>query len=617
MCGVFAMFLKRPLTPEDLVRGRRATSALSHRGPDAQGEWFDEAAGVFLGHRRLSIIDLSSASDQPFCDRGLALVYNGEIYNFRSVRQQLLDRGGQFSTEGDTEVLLKAWATDGFAALDRLDGMFAFALWDGESAHLAVDSFGEKSLYVAENETGVYVASELEPLIELLNPEPDLAGENLLAYLSLGYLPSPRTAWQGIRRLPAGHHAVVARGRVSTFRQYWQPPVPKVPKGRIQHLGEQEIDRFRDALVSSLEGRYEADVPMCLFLSAGIDSSLIAALSVRELGFRPDCVTVAFANSSVLNEAPLAAATATELALPHRSIQSLIDPEVASDDRVLDLFGQVNDNITVLPVQQMCAAVSKNFKVGLTGMGGDEVFYGYGKHHHLYRYRLLRHLPQALRRKVGEAGAAGARLFGRDGHHMRAFSAPDHELYLGLKNTDAFSWLRQQSGFESWARSAFTWPGREAYLKAAWYEIAENMQCSQLPAVDHGSMRASMELRTPFLSRQLVELVAEFDPRCFMALEQKAVLRHLLKRYLPKELVDQPKAGFRFPPDRFVLKRKEPDLSSLGLSKENTSEAWAKRLDSANWARVGIRMSLAERFVERAGRKPTVANPPFVQQVTA
>jgi asparagine synthase (glutamine-hydrolysing) len=599
MCGIFAMFLNRPLTPNDLTRGRRATRMLAHRGPDGEGEWYDEAAGVFLGHRRLSIIDLSTASDQPFRRNGRALTYNGEIYNYRDLQRDLRGRGVEITTEGDTEVLLQAWATFGPAALDRVDGMFAFALWDGETAALAVDPFGEKPLYVAESAEGVYVASELQPLVDLLQPQPDLAGDRLTAFLALGYLPSPQTAWRGIRRLPAGHHATVTTGRLGPVRSYWQPQLPKVPRGPVRELDDRDLDRFRDALAASLERRYVADVPLCLFLSAGVDSSLLAALSVHELGRRPPCVTVGFPDSSVPDEAPAAQEIAAQLGLTHRSLHS--QAAAASEDRVLELLGQPGDNVTVLSIRQMCAAVGADFKLGLTGMGGDEVFFGYGKHHHLYRRRHWRTLPSALRGLLQQAAARLSRARGGSGRHLDALLADDHEIYLALKNTGAIAWLRQQPGFDVWARDSFDWRDGPAYLKAAWYEIAENMQCSQLPAIDHGSMRASMELRTPFLSRELLDLVAEYDPRAFMAMEQKAVLRRLLKRYLPERLVDRPKAGFRFPPDRLVTERQPPEGGLLGLPPTRVAEAWGHRLDGPNWTRLCLRLALAETFLAQRG----------------
>lgn len=608
MCGIFGMFLKRPLTPEDLERGRRSTQILAHRGPDGQGEWFDEAAGVFLGHRRLSIIDLSTASDQPFRLGERVLTYNGEIYNYQDVRRDLLDRGTEFRTNGDTEVLLQAWTVYGPAALDRFDGMFAFAVWDGQVATLAVDPFGEKPLYIAERDEGVYIASELRPLIEILRPQPSLDNENLLAYLALGYLPSPRTAWAGIRRLPAGHHATVSKGRVASTEAYWRPPLAQTPRGPVQTLGESDLDRIRDALVSSLERRYVADVPLCLFLSAGVDSSLLAALSVRELDRRPTCLTVAFPGSSVTNEAPLAAETAAYLGLEHREIASMTEPSDASERDVLDLLGQPNDNLTVLSVYQMCKAVQGGFKVGLTGMGGDEVFLGYGKHHILYRNRGFRALPDTLRDVLRVVGGGIFRLTGRSDNYLQAVLAPDHELYLGLKNIGALSWLHGLPGFEAWARRMFNWPGREAYLAVARYEISENMQCSQLLTIDHGSMRASMELRTPFLSREVLDVVGAYDPRAFMALEQKALLRRLLKRYLPEDVVTRPKAGFRFPPDRFVADRSQPNATDLGLPVALTAQAWSRRLTSPSWARIGVRLALAEAFIEQDhARSPAVS----------
>src|SRR5215213_4628822 len=163
MCGVFACFLRRPLTDKDIALCRAGTAALRHRGPDHGGEWMDRAAGVFLGHRRLSIIDLTPSANQPMHRDGAVLSYNGEIYNYREVRDRLVAKGTRFVSQSDTEVLLAAWAANGARALDDLDGMFAFALWDGESGWLAVDRFGEKPLFYANTVDGTYVSSELTP----------------------------------------------------------------------------------------------------------------------------------------------------------------------------------------------------------------------------------------------------------------------------------------------------------------------------------------------------------------------------------------------------------------------------------------------------------------------
>jgi asparagine synthase (glutamine-hydrolysing) len=185
MCGIFGLFLNRPLTEADVALGRAGTVALTHRGPDGEGEWIDGERGVFLGHRRLSIIDLTEASAQPMERGGSVIAYNGEIYNFRDLRSELEGKGVDFRSSGDAEVLLQAWREWGERALDRFDGMFAFSIWDGEKAHFAVDPFGEKPLFWAETTDGVYVSSELKPLVDLLDLKPSISDELAAALHSI------------------------------------------------------------------------------------------------------------------------------------------------------------------------------------------------------------------------------------------------------------------------------------------------------------------------------------------------------------------------------------------------------------------------------------------------
>ena len=294
MCGIFALFLRRPLSEADFALGRAGRDALTHRGPDGSGEWIDQAAGVYLGHRRLAIIDLSPSSDQPLLREGTALVYNGELYNFRDVRWQLRQHGVKFSTSGDVEVVLEAWRQWGVEAVHRFDGMFASVVWTGECAYLAVDHFGEKPLYYAETEDGVYVSSELPPLVRLLGLTPSLSPEALAAYLSLGYVPPPETAFLSVHRMPAATIAEIRGGTVAKTCTYWTPPLGTPGRGRPRPLGEDDLTRLQEALSESLQGRLIADVPLCIFLSAGIDSALVAAMAQRDFDSELECVSVSF-----------------------------------------------------------------------------------------------------------------------------------------------------------------------------------------------------------------------------------------------------------------------------------------------------------------------------------
>ncbi len=596
MCGIFGMFLSRPLTQADLDLGRKGTAMLAHRGPDAEGQWHDEAAGVFLGHRRLSIIDLTPGSDQPMVRGSHALAYNGEIYNYKSLRKRLKGLGCDLTTSGDTEALLMGWKQWGEEVLDHLDGMFAFALWDGEQGILCRDFFGEKPLYWVQTGDGVYFSSEPAPLAELLNLAPDLSGDRLTAFFTLGYVPDPDTAWQGMHLLPPASVLTVRQGKAGEPRAFWSIPFGEPGHGPVEHPTKAHADKVRDALAQAVESRLVADVPVCLFLSSGVDSPLLAAIASRDLGVAPACLTVSFPRGdSAVNEAPLARAIAHHLGLPFTEVESSEDPRTAGADRALELFGQPNDNITAISCNQISAAAVRQFKVALSGMGGDELFYGYGKHEYVYRHRRDYALPGWRKRLI----SLSKRVLSTK-HRYSTFEAlvdvDRSEYYPAIKNDPCIRWLRRLPGFAAWTRGEFSGQGRPEYAIPR-YEVARVMPNSHLPAFDHGSMAASLELRSPMLSRGLVEAIASLDPRMLMAFGQKRLLRMLLDRYVPAEFIDKRKLGFVYPPDQMVRNFGDQTPRIPGLDPGLVNEAWENRFRKKIWSRIATRLILADRFL--------------------
>jgi len=597
MCGVFAIFLNRPLEEPDLALGRAGTAALTHRGPDADGEWYDREAGVYLGHRRLSIIDLSSASAQPMQRNGKVISYNGEIYNYRSLRERLKGLGEKFRSTGDTEVLMAAWERYGAKALDLVDGMLAFALWDGEKATLAIDRFGEKQLYLAETLDGVYVSSELLPLVRLLRPSLDFSDERLTEFLALGYIRTPATAYKSIRRMPAGSTVEVRNGQLSSFDRYWLPRAPERRQGPIEPVSERQLDLIHEKLVESIKGRLEADVPSCLFISSGVDSALIAAIIARELGQSIPSITIGFPGGQIHDEAEMASEVAAHLGLPHIAITSDDDQTEITPQYLFEIFGQPNDNVTFASIGQMArAARDQGFKVGITGMGGDEIFLGYSKHDFFYKRQRIYNSPELLRRVVGQLVAPfqslneKARIFGE------VFGVRDHERFLALKNLPAIQGLRTLPGFDKWARDTFATSSSAMEVQAVEFDVQDTMVNSQLPALDFGSMQASHELRTPFLNKELHDIVADIDNRALLAFGQKSVLRRILARYLPPAMSERQKRGFKFPIDRFLAKYEDP-VELAGLPETTAKTAWS-RANLPGWQRLKLRSVLAREFID-------------------
>lgn len=586
------MFLRRPLQPNDIVAGRGVLTALAHRGPDSQGEWMDVEHGVYMGHRRLSIIDLSSASNQPILRNGQAFIFNGELYNFKKLRADLQCFGYQFTSNGDAEVFLHGWQHWGRGILDYAEGMFALAYWDGSKGTLAVDAFGEKPLFVAETYEGIYICSEIEPLAQLLDLSPNLSKEHWVAYLSLGFVPQPATFYPGIEMMPPASYREVVGGRCGPIQRYWEVPPPKVGRGRPSQLPETELDRLAAALVESLRDRLVADVPLTLFLSAGIDSALVAALCRHEVGQELFCLTVAFHGDAVRDESAAAAKIADYLGFPHQTLESEGN---VSAYRLIELLGQPSGAVGILPMEQISScARNTGYKVALTGLGGDEITAGYGKHAYVWKMRRLFRSPNVIR----HGGAYAFRLVSSRLEGIAGLMAANvHEIYLAVKNYPALFWLRLLPGYGDWVRREFGDTGLPPELFIPRYELQKVMPAVHLYTTDHASMRHSLELRTPFLSRKVMEVITDWDARALIAFGQKSILRRILARYLPNELTDYPKTGFSFPRQQLVSGPAPTDLP--GMDNGLIEECWRHRYEGDGWSNIAVRLRTAEWFFHR------------------
>lgn len=612
MCGIFALFLRRPLQSGDINLGRAGRDMMRHRGPDSGGEWMDAGAGVFLGHRRLSIIDLSSASQQPMVRGGSVIAFNGEIYNYRTLRERLASRVA-FTTKGDTEVLLRTWQAYGEGALDLVEGMFALAIWNQDAATVATDRFGEKPLYYATAAEGVYVSSELPPLVSALRPDIDDDPTWRAAFMGLGFIPSPRTAYRSIRRLGPGEVMRIVNGVAETPRRYWQPPRAVPGRGRPQPLSERDLDKIQGVLVDSVLLRLEADVEPCVFLSGGVDSSLVAAIIARDLDRRAATITVSFPDGATHDEGDDGRDVAQKLGLDHELLVSNDTAESVGSDYYFGLFGQPSENLTSASVHQMARlATERGFRLGISGVGADEVFLGYLKHKLTYEWRYAFGLPQTMRLALAwilaplQGQSSSARTF-RD-----LCGVPDSQRYLAVKNLPAFAALATIPDLAAWAEHEFGSRREPLYAAIVRYDLEQVLVSSQLTAIDHGSMRASLEMRTPFLSRNVQDLIATFDPRSLLAFGQKSVLRRLLRRYLPDEVAGRRKRGFSFPPDRFLLHY--PDQPQpAGVPAGAASVIWRRRDEARAWRRLATRLVLLDQFPQwvhatAAAPRPAVAS---------
>ncbi len=574
MCGIFGFWLKRPLIADDLARGRRGTKLLGHRGPDGTGEWFDSGRGLYFGHRRLAIIDVNARSDQPMSRAGNVIAYNGEIYNFSELRGELTASGSSFETTGDTEVLLAAWSEWGEGALDRFDGMFAFAISGRDDLVLATDPFGEKPFYVATTEDGIWFSSEPQPLIEILDLEFRPDAEEIRLFLSLGFLPPPHT---GFARLEVMPPATIRRyGRTLSFkdRRYWQVPEGATTAGPIAPLTEQNVDDVAHELLVSLKRRLRSDVPIGLFLSSGVDSSLIAALCARELGVSLNAYTVSFPDG--VDEAPAAGRIAAHLGLPHMTIDS---SEAPSDSplpaQLVDLYGVPNDNLSGLSVSRMSKAARSHVTVALSGTGGDELSYGYNKYRFLWRRRAIYQLPKAPFRL---AASMPRFLHAVPFWKMATDYLAGDDLFriISIKNGGFANEISRIGG----GLPLVPLHGEDLVQSNRALDMEWTLPGSYLAAVDRGSMRAGLEVRTPFLSRGVFAKAASIDSRSLVDGPQKALLHRILSRYLPAELIETAKRGFVSPMQRYVSSLKEPPRKAWQYG-DDVQSLWQQRTNSA------------------------------------
>ncbi len=539
---------------------RRASRAIAHRGPDAEGFHFDGPAA--LGHRRLSILDLESGG-QPMVRDGVALAFNGEAYDFAELRDQLRAKGHPFTSRSDTEVVLRAYLEWGEEFAERVHGMFALALWDARRRKLVLarDRLGKKPLYYFAKGSRVVFGSELKALLAHGGVPRTLDPEALVQYLACEYVPAPATILLGVHKLPAAHLAVLDE-RGFRLRRYWDVPAPE-PQRRVSS-GEAagELLRLLDAAV---EKRLVADVPVGVFLSGGIDSTSIAALAVRHK--KPlQTFSIGFLEES-FDESPWAQLAAERLGTEHVaqkfSGQDCLDLIPAAVAQLDEPFADPS----FLPTLLLSRFTRRHVKVALAGDGGDELFAGYDP--------FLAHRPAAFFARVPKPLRAA--LHGLV-HALPASSqnmSLDFRLKQFLRGVDAPASLRHASWIASFLPAEMT-QLLQPHLKTlaspevAFRQVAEDAARSGarpgsidealryyltryladdiLVKADRASMAASLELRAPYLDTAVVEFAARLPWRLKMSLTRtKVLLKRALRGVVPEEILRRPKKGFGIP----------------------------------------------------------------------
>jgi asparagine synthase (glutamine-hydrolysing) len=534
MCGIAGQL---DFTGPDPAAVRRMTDALAHRGPDGDGFYSD--GHIALGHLRLSIIDVDGGAQPQFNeDDTLAVILNGEIYNYKELMAELQPRH-PFKTRSDTEVLLHLYEELGDDLLGRLHGMFAFALWDGRRKRLllARDRFGEKPLYYSRRGGRLTFASELGALVQAGVATGGIDRKALSDYLELLYVPAPRTIYAGIEKLPAAH-ALVADAQGVAIRPYWTPPVPgseaRTPITRPQEL--------RAALRESVRLRLRSDVPLAALLSGGIDSSAVVGLMAEELG--PGVKTFSVGFGSADDELPHARVIAERFRTEHHEI--LVQSDLRTQvDEAFGAYSEPFGDSSSVPTVAVCKEVAKHVKVVLSGDGGDELFAGYGQYRRVAR---IPHLPLGKlvqsgigalptsafkRRALRFARSAGASGVARHRALIEVFSADERAELLG--------------GERRVAAGPAGVPDRDVDAALA-FDLGVYLPDDLLVKTDIAAMHFGLEGRCPFLDQELAALaVPPAADQKQNATEGKLLLKAALGDLLPEEILRRPKRGFGSP----------------------------------------------------------------------
>ena len=576
MCGIAGIVGGAPTRPtlETML------TALEHRGPDDRGLHLGD--DIALGMTRLAIIDLVTGRQPMTSDDGNAtIVFNGEIYNFRALRAQLEASGRPFRTRSDTEVILRAWEVEGERCVERLRGMFAFAIWDARrrTLFLARDRVGKKPLYYWRGDGALVFASEIKAL--LCHPGPGRAVDwtAFHHYLAYGYTPRARSAFDGIAKLPPGHTATLTAGSL-TLRRYWALPPAATTSAATDAVELRQ--RIRHEIREAVRLRLESDVPLGVFLSGGVDSSVVVA-SMREVtGGRIATFSIGFgADGASYDELPIARQVAARFGTDHH--EDVLEPKAAEVAPVIvRAFDEPHADSSAIATFAVAAATVRHVKVALSGIGGDETFAGYPRYLGVALSERFARLPGPLRHVAGAAAiralpesfgsrnlrdwmvrfVAGAELPLPDRYFAwtRFFDAPT----LAALVTPG---LRRQLAGDPDEMGREVWHGHghgEAMDGAFRVDLATYLPDDLLVMADRMTMASSLELRAPFCDHRVIETSLAIAPSTkTRGFRLKGLLKAAYADVLPRAVLAQRKRGFMIPLARWLRGDLRPLLDDL------------------------------------------------------
>ena len=547
MCGITG-YISSKLDKTVL---EQMTEALKHRGPDAYGYYFDATSGVGLGHRRLSILDLSANANQPFWskDKRYVMIYNGEVYNYREIgeKYQIVT-----TTTSDTEVILEGFALKGNEIFSELNGMFTIAIWDVQQSKLTLarDRIGIKPLYVSQTADGLLFGSEIKALLKAR--QFDVNKQSVAHFLHLGYLPAEESLYKGITKFPAGHYGTFAAGKNLELHPYWVPEEKlKTDPQSFTSLNEAK-KHLDDLLTSSISYRMISDVPLGTFLSGGTDSSTVTAIAQKISGQPVKTFSIGFKESK-FNESEYAAKVAKHLHTDHHEYILSQDQALELFDQVLDIYDEPFADSSSIPTLLVSEIARNHVTVALSGDGGDELFMGYGMYNWAER---LSKPGVRLGRKLFAAGLSlgdnrmkrAANLFRwDDSSKLKSHIFSQEQYYFTERElTDLLS-----SDIPSSITIDESDPGGRQMSpreRQAFFDVKNYLKDDLLVKVDRASMFHSLEVRVPLLDHRMVEFGLNLPEKWKRKNgHDKFLLKEVLYDYVPREYFQRPKWGFGIP----------------------------------------------------------------------
>jgi asparagine synthase (glutamine-hydrolysing) len=591
VCGITGIFAFNLVGKFNKINITNATQALQKRGPDFQDIYIDD--WVCLGHRRLSIIDTREVAHQPMWDqsRRFCIIFNGEIFNFKELKNQLLQKGVSFFSESDTEVLLKLYIAEKEACLNKLNGFFSFCIYDKQeqSLFIARDRFGIKPLLYSFNEDRFLFASEMKSIIQYgIDKEIDF--NSLYTYFQLNYIPAPDTVFKNVKKLLPGHWMKIKEGKLS-IEQYYRIPYDRsaLEKNAITYGGAKE--KLKSLLEASVQRRLIADVPLGSFLSGGIDSSIITGLASRH---KPDLHTfsIGFRDEKFFDETEYARLVANHFKTEHTVFSLSNDDLFAHVHSILDYIDEPFADSSAIAVYILSEETRKHATVALSGDGADELLAGYNKHAAFYKIihkswkenavKTLLPLWKAMPQSRGSALANRFRQLARFGEGMKLDAKERYWRWAGfatendalkLFNAETIQKVTREEYANRKSKLLENIPSVESINDILFTDMQLVLPNDMLTKVDSMSMANGLEVRVPFLDYEVVNFLFSLpDEFKINSQMRKRIVQDAFREMLPPQLYNRPKKGFEVPLLKWFRKEMKSMIMDDLLSEKRIKE---------------------------------------------